>query len=204
MRQGRRGHIILSFFGLGTWLLLYPLAADPAWAQLREVGEAGWSDGFAHPFSGIDHVLCMTAVGVWAVQIGRRGLFLLPLSFTLLMAGGGWLAGVGLALPGAADGVALSVAVLGVVLAVAARPPLPVAIAVVAGFGLAHGYVDGVEMPATARPSLYAAGLLLATVMLEVAGMAFGLAAQSPLGQRLLPIGAAAVAGLGVTLMLAL
>lgn len=102
------------------------------------------------------------------------------------------------------NGVALSVAVPGVLLAVAARPQLPIGIAVVAGFGLVHGYVHGLEMPATAQPSLYALGFILATLVLQLTGIAFGLAARSPLGQRLLPIGAAAIAGLGVTLVLAL
>lgn len=150
--KDRGGHLLLSLFGLGAWLLLDGLAADPAWAHLREVGEAGSSDGFVHPFSGIDHVLCMAAVGVWAVQIGRQALFLPPASFTPLMTGGAWLGGVGIVLPGADHGGALSVAVL----AVAARPPLPVGITVVAGCGLAHGYVHGVEIPATAQPSFYA------------------------------------------------
>jgi urease accessory protein len=204
MKKSRAGHLLLSLFAVGAWLLLYGLAAAPAWAHFREVGEGGWSDGFAHPFSGIDHILCMVAVGIWAVQIGRHALWLLPASFTVLMAGGAVLGGVGIVLPGADDGVALSVTVLGVLLAVAARPRLLTGGAVVAGFGLVHGYVHGVEMPATAQPLLYALGFVVATLVLQLTGIAFGLAAQSPLGQRLLPIGAAAVAGLGVTLLLAL
>jgi urease accessory protein len=204
MRKGRAGHLLLSLFGLGAWLLLYGLAAAPAWAHFREVGEGGWGDGFAHPFSGLDHVLCMVAVGIWAVQIGRHALWLLPASFALLMAGGALLGGAGIVLPCADDVVALSVAMLGVLLAVASRPRLLIAVAAVAGFGLAHGYVHGVEMPATAQPSLYAGGFICATVVLQLTGLALGLIAQSPRGQRLLPIGAAAIAGLGVTLMLAL
>src|ERR1700747_544729 len=105
MRKGRAGHLLLSFLGLGAWLLLYGLAAVPAWAHFREGGGGGWGDGFAHPFSGLDPVLCMVAVGIWAVQIGRHALWLLPASFALLMAGGALLGGAGIALPRAACAV---------------------------------------------------------------------------------------------------
>lgn len=111
----------------------------------------------------------------------------------------------GISLPGSEDGIAVSVAVLGLLLlAVAARPQLPVGTAVVGVFGLVHGYTHGAEMPESARPALYAMGFLCATGVLQLAGVALGIAAESRIGQRLLPIGAAAIAGIGVTLMLAL
>lgn len=204
MQPSRLRHAVLLLFGVTAWVVLYALAAAPAWAHLTEATGGGWSEGFAHPFSGIDHLVAMVAVGVWAAQLGRRALWLLPASFALVMAAGAALGLAGVALPGAEDGIALSVAVLGVLLAVAARPSLATGAAVVALFGLVHGYAHGAEMPETAAPMLYAMGFLAATVTLHLVGIGFGLAAQSRLGQRLLPIGAAAVAGIGITLMLAL
>jgi urease accessory protein len=190
--------------GAGVWVVLYAVAAAPAWAHFAEATGGGWTAGFAHPFSGIDHLVTMIAVGIWAVQIGERAVWLLPASFVLVMALGAMLSLGGVMLPGAEDGIALSVAVLGVLLAVAARPSLAAAVAIVAAFGLAHGYAHGAEMPQAAAPLCYALGFLAATLSLQLLGIAFGLAARRPLGQRLLPIGAAAMAGIGITLVLAL
>lgn len=183
---------------------IYIVAAASASAHLAAATAGGWSDGLAHPFSGIDHLLAMIAVGVWAVQLGGRAMWLLPLTFPLFMAIGGGLGLAGVALPGAEDGVALSVAVLGVVLAVAARPPLAIGMATVGAFGLVHGNAHGATMPEAAAPMLYALGFMAGTVLLHAIGVALGLITRSPFGQRLLPIGAAAVAGIGITLVLAL
>jgi urease accessory protein len=120
------------------------------------------------------------------------------------MAFGVGLGVAGVALPGAEDGIAISVAVLGVLLAVAARPRLAVAAALVGLFGLFHGYAHGAEMPEAVQPMLYGVGLLFATAALHLVGIGIGLAARSPTGQRLLPVGAAAIAGVGITLILAL
>jgi urease accessory protein len=197
-------YAVLPLFALTVWIVLYGLAAAPAWAHFSEATGGGWSAGFAHPFSGLDHLFATVAVGIWAVQIGRPAIWLLPASFALVMALGAALSLAGVPLPGVDDGIALSVAVLGVLLAVAARPGIAIGVAVVALFGLVHGYAHGAEMPASAAPVLYAVGFLAATASLLLIGVALGLAAQSRVGQRLLPFGAAAMAGIGITLMLAL
>jgi urease accessory protein len=180
------------------------LAAAPAGAHLLNAMGGGWTEGFAHPFSGVDHLVAMVAVGVWSTQLERRAIWLLPLIFPLLMALGLSLNFAGAQLPGVEDGIAVSVAVLGVLLAVAARPRLWVGAAVVAVFGLFHGYSHGAEMPDAAQPLLYGLGMLFATAVLLLIGVGLGLAARSPTGQRLLPVGAAAIAGIGITLILAL
>ena len=184
--------------------LVATLAAAPAWAHFGGAIGGGWRDGFAHPFSGLDHVAAMVAVGLWATLLPRPALWLLAPVFPLFMAFGVSMVPAGWVLPGAADATAISVAVLGVLLAVAARPPLAVAAAVMALFGLMHGYAHGAEMPETATPLLYGDGLVSATVMLELAGIGAGLLARSAIGQRALPIGAAAIAGMGIALLLAL
>lgn len=176
----------------------------PAWAHLGGTIGGGWREGFAHPFSGLDHAAAMVAVGLWATQLPRPALSLLAPIFPLFMALGVSMLPAGWVLPGAADATAISVAVLGVLLAVAARPPLAVAAAVMALFGLVHGYAHGTEMPETATPLLYGAGLISATMLLQMAGISAGLLARSAIGQCLLPIGAAAIAGIGITLVLAL
>lgn len=184
--------------------VLSVLAAAPAGAHLVNAIGGGWSEGFAHPFSGVDHLVAMVAVGIWATQLERRALWLLPLVFPVLMAMGAGLSFAGAPLPGVDDGIAVSVAVLGVLLAVAARPRLWVSATIVAIFGLFHGYAHGAEMPETAAPLLYGLGLLFGTAVLLLVGVGLGMAARSPTGQRLLPVGAAAIAGIGITLILAL
>lgn len=180
------------------------LATAPAWAHFGAAIGGGWREGFAHPFSGLDHLVAMIAVGLWATQMPRPAVWLLPMIFALLMAVGVSLVPAGVALPGAEDGTAISVAVLGVLLAVAARPPLAIGVALTALFGLVHGYTHGAEMPDTAAPLLYGAGLITATMALQLAGIGVGMLARSRIGQRVLPIGAAAIAGIGITLVLAL
>ena len=180
------------------------IAAAPAWAHFGGAIGGGWREGFAHPFSGLDHVVAMVAVGLWATRMPQSALWLLAPIVPLFMALGVSMVPAGWVLPGAEDGTAISVAVLGVLLAVAARPPLAVGAAVTALFGVVHGYAHGAEMPETATPLLYGAGLITATMLLQLAGIAAGLLAHSAVGQRVLPIGAAAIAGIGITLVLAL
>ena len=180
------------------------IAAAPAWAHFDGAIGGGWREGFAHPFSGLDHVVAMVAVGLWATRMPQSALWLLAPIVPLFMALGVSMVPAGWVLPGAEDGTAISVAVLGVLLAVAARPPLAVGAMVTALFGLVHGYAHGAEMPETATPLLYGAGLITATMMLQLVGIGTGLLARSAIGQRVLPIGAAAIAGIGITLVLAL
>lgn len=203
MRSSRGGHVVLLVFGIVAWTGLQALAAAPAWGYHGGLG-GGWSDGFAHPFGSIDHAAAMIAIGLWAALNGRRAAWLLPGLFALSMALGAALALAGVSLPGSDDAIAVSVAVLGVLVAVAARPRLAVGAAVAALFGLAHGYAHGAEMPESAAPMLYALGFLCASAVLQMLGVALGAAAGSRTGRRLLPIGAAAIAGIGVTLVLAL
>ena len=79
--------------------------------------------GFAHPFSGIDHVLAMVAVGLFAAHLGHHVLRIVPLSFVSIMTLAGIAGTAGASLPFNEIGIALSVVVLG--LAVAFQLDLP-------------------------------------------------------------------------------
>lgn len=139
----------------------------------------GFANGFAHPLSGLDHLLAMTAVGLWAVQRGGRALWMVPLAFVSVMTLGGILGMAGFGqIPLLEQAIAASVLVLGIFLAVAARLSLPASIAIVGLFALFHGYAHGAEMPATSSGLLYGAGFILATVLLHLCGIGLGLAAQ--------------------------
>jgi len=157
---------------------LLPLVLLPG-AALAHTGHGdagGFAHGVMHPVGGLDHVLAMIAVGLYAALLGGWALWLVPASFIGIMAIGGVLGMAGLALPHAEIGIALSVIVLG--LAVALRLSLPTlsAMALVGVFAVFHGYAHGAEMPPDASGLRYAAGFLLATALLHGAGIALGFA----------------------------
>lgn len=161
--------------------------ATPALAHSgHDIG--GFAAGFAHPFGGFDHLLAMLAVGLWAMQFASRSgnraaLWVLPVAFVLPMAAGFLLALNGISLPGVETGIALSVLILGLVVAFAARPPLAAAMAVTAVFALLHGHAHGAEMGEGAAAA-YAAGMLLATALLH----GFGLVGARLAQQFTLPV----------------
>jgi urease accessory protein len=203
MDSSIRRHALLALLVAAAFILLF-VAAPPAYAHLVAVHGKGWRAGLEHPFSGIDHIVAMVAVGLWAAQIGRNAIWAMPTVFLLTMVGGALVSFAGFALPGIEDGVALSVAVLGVLLAVAARPGPATAAILVGGFGFFHGYAHGAQMPQSATPLLYGLGFIAATALLQLLGIGLGLGAQSPIGRATMPIAAALIVGIGVTLVLAL
>jgi urease accessory protein len=187
---------------LGALAVLVGVA--PADAHILNAAGAGWSQGFAHPFSGLDHILAMVAVGIWAAQNGRPALWLLPIAFPLAMMAGGLLALDGVPVPGVETGIAASVAVLGLMIALAARPSLPIAVALVGLFALFHGHAHGTELPAAASPVLFGLGFVLATAMLHLIGLSIGYVIRQPLGARAVRVGGAAIALAGVGLLIGL
>jgi len=147
-------------------------------AALAHVGDhshMSFTEGLLHPFSGIDHVLAMVAVGLWASQLGGRALWLLPLIFPAVMAVGAALGLSGVTLPWVEIGIAGSVMVLGAVVALALRPSLAISIPLIGAFALLHGYSHGVELPADASVLSYAAGFIAATLLLHLLGIGLGL-----------------------------
>ncbi|PCK80218.1 HupE/UreJ family protein [Rhizobium sophoriradicis] len=161
---------------LKSGLLALAAVALPAVASAHPaVGEAaGFSHGFAHPLSGLDHVLAMVMVGVLAFQLGGRALWLLPATFIMVMAIGGALGVGGVNVPFVEIGIAFSVIVLGTVVALNVRAPLAAALGVVGFFAIFHGHAHGAEMPEDAAGAAYAAGFMIATALLHVAGLSLG------------------------------
>jgi len=134
----------------------------------------GFASGFRHPFSGLDHLLAMVSVGLWGAFLGRPLIYLLPVIFPTVMAGGAVLAMIGLRLPPVEIGIALSVLVLGACIALAVKAPVWVASLIVATFALFHGYAHGMELPSAADPVGYSVGFVLATGLLHVLGIGIG------------------------------
>ena len=176
-------------------LLLTPL---PAWAHVQQGQAAGFLNGLRHPVSGLDHVLAMVAVGLWGAQLGAPAIWLLPVTFPLVMAFGGFLGLVGVPLPGVEVGVAASAILLGSMVAGEARPPLWLAALLVGFFAIFHGHAHGTELPAGQSGLLYSVGFVIATGLLHATGIAVGLIHRWAWGRTALRIAGAAVAAAGV------
>jgi urease accessory protein len=156
--------------------LILLASASPALAHTGH-GASGFVHGFSHPIGGLDHVLAMVAIGLYAAMLGGRALWLVPAAFLGAMAIGGALGMISYGLPYTETGIAVSVIVLG--LAVAFRISLPTlaAMALAGLFAIFHGHAHGAEMPQTVSGYEYAAGFLLATALLHATGIAVGLIA---------------------------
>lgn len=185
--------------------LILVAAAGAAVAHVEggHTGAGGFLSGLHHPVSGLDHVVAMVAVGLWGAQLGAPAVWLLPVAFPLVMALGGLAGVLGLPLPGVEAGIALSGVVLGLMVALAVRPPLGLALALVAAFAVLHGHAHGTELPAFGVPILYAAGFVIATGVLHLAGIAVGLAGRRPLGAGLVRAGGVTVVLVGGWFLLA-
>lgn len=133
---------------------------------------AGVLAGISHPLLGLDHLLAMLAVGLWAAQQAGALRWALPLTFVASMLVGGLLGFNGLQIPLMETGIAASVLAFGLLVAVAIRLPMLVSITLTALFALSHGVAHGLELPALASPYGYAAGFLLATAALHASGYA--------------------------------
>lgn len=149
-------------------LILAPTAA------LAHPGHGiGFLGGLTHPLTGMDHLLAMLAIGLWAATLGGRAVWTLPVTFvTALVLGGTMGHLVGTDLPGVEQAILASLLVLGVVTAMAVRLPLGVAVVAVAGFGLVHGMAHGAEAPSDFLP--YALGFVAASASLHAAGLMLG------------------------------
>ena len=182
-----------------TLTLLLLLAATPALAHEGDAAAGGFITGFLHPIFGWDHVAAMIAVGLWGAFLGQPAIWLLPVTFPLVMALGGAAGAAGLPLPGIETGIAASALVIGIAVLCAARPPLTIAAVVVAFFAIFHGHAHGAEMPSAISPMAYAAGFVIGTGLLHLCGIGFGLLTQSRAGTIAVRAagGGIALAGLG-------
>ncbi len=174
------------------------LFASPAWAHAQRGQAAGFLSGLHHPVSGLDHVLAMVAVGMWGAQLGAPAIWLLPVTFPLVMACGGFLGLLGVPVPGVEIGVALSALLLGAMVAWEARPRLVWAAILVAFFAIFHGHAHGAELPAGQSGLLYSVGFVIATGCLHATGIAIGLIHRWAWGRTTLRAAGVGVAAVGV------
>jgi len=159
-------------------LSLVALSPTGTLAHEAEGVAGGFVSGFTHPLFGWDHVVAMVAVGLWGAFLGAPAIWLLPIVFPLVMAGGAALGIANFPLPAVEVGIAVSAVVLGILVATAAKPSLWIAAVIVGVFAIFHGYAHGAELPAAADALAYAGGFVVGTGMLHAIGIAFGLVSE--------------------------
>src|SRR5215468_9464527 len=186
MKDGRpvlvRKPIAVTALSAHVLPLTLALLTTPAFAHSENGVAIDFWGGFTHPIFGPDHVIAMVAVGLWGAFLGPPAIWLLPVVFPLVMAFGGVLGIVGMPLPGVETGIALSAIALGMMVALAAKPPLWVAAVLVGAFAIFHGHAHGAELPVGADAIAYSMDFVVATGTLHASGIAFGTLSNWPAG----------------------
>ncbi len=173
------------------------LLAGTASAHTGDHTAAGLTGGLVHPFMGLDHVLAMMAVGLWAAQQGGRACWAVPAAFVGAMGVGAMLAGSGWIVPLVESGIALSVLVLGLLIAKQHHASMFTGMVLVGVFALFHGTAHGLEMPQAGSSVLYAMGFMLATAALHGVGIATSL-----IGRHAMRVTGFGIAATGLVLVL--
>jgi urease accessory protein len=176
------------------------LASNAALAHTGAEHAFSFASGFKHPFTGLDHMLAMVAVGLWAGLNGGRALWLWPVAFLGVMVLGGALGISGFAVPMVEAGILASVVILGLLVLTAAQVPVAAGALLVAAFALLHGHAHGAELPGEAAAASYAAGFAIATAILHAIGIGVSRMASSASGRLLVRGAGALVAAAGVAL----
>ena len=168
-RNNRRGYAAQCLVAAGL-----SLTASSALAHTGG-NVNGLAAGLMHPISGLDHIIAMVAVGLWGGVLGSEAVWVLPITFPLIMAFGGVLGVLGVPVPGIEFGIAVSGIVLGLMILLTVRVPLWVATVMVGVFAIFHGYAHGAELPRSVDPVVFAVGFVVATGFLHLMGIAIGL-----------------------------
>ena len=169
----------LKYLALSVVTMLLPTSA------LAHIGDhagihhgSAFITGLAHPFTGLDHIGAMLAVGIWsmlAFHQPQRGVWVVPIAFAGLLLIGGLLefAGVGLYIVDrliVEPMIAASLLVFGLLVALRIRLPLVVGALVVATFAVFHGTAHGSELPVSGMVAALS-GMVLGTMLLHIGGM---------------------------------
>jgi urease accessory protein len=201
MREPEHSKIVHLIGGLLVAMAV--LAGRPALAHIVDGSAAGgFLGGFAHPLFGLDHVVAMIAVGLWGAFLGQPAIWVLPIAFPLVMAFGGAMAILGIAVRGVEIGIAISAIALGGMIALAVRARLVPAAMIVAAFAIFHGHAHGAELPPGTDAVAFSVGFVMATGMLHLTGIAFGLLTRWPIGRMGVRVAGIAIALVGAVFLI--
>lgn len=139
-------------------------------------GGHAFMSGLLHPIGGLDHLLAMVAVGLWAALLSARfknAVWAVPTSFVALMVVGFFFGLQSGSIAMTEQAIAASVLVIGLAAAWAKQVPVALASVIAAAFAFFHGVAHGAEMSGGAA-GVFAAGFVLSTIALHLVGLAFG------------------------------
>lgn len=182
------------FLTLATYLVF----ASSAYAHVQQGQAASFLTGLEHPWSGLDHVVAMIAVGLWGAQLGNPAIWALPIIFPMVMSFGAMMGLLGIPLPGIEAGIACSAIVLGAMVLGEVRPNLVISAILVGCFAIFHGHAHGTELPSGQSGLLYSMGFVIATGCLHGLGIFIGLLYRWPAGKLILRISGGAISGMGL------
>ena len=193
-----------SLFPTRVLLPLFAILLLPSlvYAHTGAGHAAGFLHGVGHPIGGLDHLLAMVAVGIWAAQHSGRAVWAVPATFVTVMVIGGAIGITGTAIPFVEEGIVISVLILGVLIAAAVRLPLSASAAIVGLFALFHGHAHGAEMPVALSGVSYGIGFVLTTAVLHFSGICFGASLQKTARLQTVRYAGAAIAIGGVFLLI--
>jgi len=182
-------------------VLALAVTPHPAMAHVEQGQAAGFFAGLKHPWSGLDHVLAMIAVGLWGAQLGTPAIWLLPVAFPMMMSLGATMGLIGMGLPGVEIGIALSALLLGGMVLGEVRTKPAIAVLLVGFFAIFHGHAHGTELPPGQSGLLYSMGFVIATGCLHCMGIGIGLVHRWPAGRLALRGSGALIAGMGLVFL---
>jgi urease accessory protein len=189
-----------GYINLSIWILVlavYLVWAPSVQAHVDQGEAAGFVTGLEHPWSGLDHVLAMVAVGLWGAQLGNPAIWVLPITFPMVMSLGAMMGLLGIPLPGIEVGIAVSAILLGAMVLGEVKPNLYIAATMVGFFAIFHGHAHGTELPAGQSGLLYSMGFVIATGVLHGIGILIGLIHRWPAGKLALRSAGAFIAAMG-------
>lgn len=190
---------------LPVLMVLWPGSAFAHLMAILGDDAGGFIRGLEHPVLGLDHILAIVAVGLWGALLGAPAIWMLPLTFLIVMAYGGVVAPIGLLLPDTEIGIALSTVALGAMIAIEARPPLWVAMLLVGFFAIFHGQAHATDLRTDGTGLLYVidygVGFVVAAGLLNLTGIAIGLIHRWTIGKMALRLAGAGASIAGAILL---
>lgn len=187
---------------MNVLLIALAISFIPSTVYAHEGGNlplGGFLSGLVHPVLGYDHLLAMLSVGILSAQIGGRAIWTVPATFVSVMAFGGVLGLIDIGISITEIGIALSLVILGSIIASERRLPIVLAMIGVGFFAIFHGYAHGTEMPQTAEPVTYAFGFLTGTALIHIAGVLVGdISKRYQRGPQVLQVGGGLIAIVGL------
>lgn len=184
-----------------VFIFLFVFSPSIAFSHVEKGQAIGLITGLRHPWGGLDHVLAMISVGLWGAQLGQPAIWLMPVTFPMVMAMGALMGLLGIPLPGIEIGIAVSAILLGSMVAGEVRPKMILSALLVGFFAIFHGHAHGTELPPEQSGMLYSIGFVIATGCLHGIGIVIGLIHHWPAGKLALRIVGLLIAVMGINFL---